>query len=188
MQPAYSIGLKMLASRNGLDFLNNLAEAVGFAVEADLILIGKLRVSEVDRIGIEAAYSAGSPASLVEYDACGSPCQEIINSGQAKVVPHDLQALYPESPLAAGKIFESYIGLPLIDNQDTLVGVMFAVWRRPLEQRRIDHALNTMNHLAARAGAEIAALGMQRILTSIANGPLSHAIGDFVPASRTEAR
>jgi PAS domain S-box-containing protein len=71
------------------------------------------------RVRMLAHWSAGSFAPHLEFDLAGTPCAEVIASGQPLLVAQGVGERWPgERPFG----IESYVGLPCVDTRGTVIG------------------------------------------------------------------
>ncbi len=88
-----------------------------------------------------------------EVDIAGSPCEQVINTQRLVHFPDRLFELYPDEPdvMAIGAV--SYMGVPLLDTDGTILGHLAVIDRRPIPEEPRIHAIFKI--FAARAAAEL---------------------------------
>jgi PAS domain S-box-containing protein len=88
-----------------------------------------------------------------EVDIAGTPCERVIDTAKLVHFPDRILEIYPreEELKAAGAV--SYLGVPLLDTDGTILGHMAVIDRRPIpEEPRV---LAIFQIFAARAAAEL---------------------------------
>jgi GAF domain-containing protein len=88
-----------------------------------------------------------------EYLLSGTPCEDVLRSGQCRFYPRELQALFPEDRLLGEIGAESYLAVPLVADSGQVIGHLAIMDREPLvdlETKRI-----VLRIFAARTAAEM---------------------------------
>lgn len=109
--------------------------------------------ADTRRLHALAFWLDGQWVQNYQVDIAGSPCERVIDTKQLVHFPDRLLELYPNEPdvLAIGAV--SYLGVPLLDTDGTILGHLAVIDRRPLpEEPRIQAIFQIF---AARAGAEL---------------------------------
>lgn len=104
-----------------------------------------------------AKFEGGEFVTNGEYDLEGQPCDEVINGNRACVFASGLALRYP-----ADVGFESYVGIPIKDSENTVVGHLACFGVAPLEHDFPVELIFTL--YAERAGLEIE---RQRLLSRL---------------------
>lgn len=88
-----------------------------------------------------------------EVDIAGSPCEEVIDRRRLVHFPDRLLELFPNEPdmKAVGAV--SYLGVPLLDTDGSILGHLAVIDRRPIPEEPRVHAIFKI--FAARAAAEL---------------------------------
>lgn len=104
-----------------------------------------------------AKFEGGEFVSNGEYDLDGQPCDEVINGNRACVFASGLAMRFP-----ADVGFESYVGIPITDSENAVVGHLACFGIAPLEHDFPVELIFTL--YAERAGLEIE---RQRLLSRL---------------------
>lgn len=130
----------------GHNFLIGLVTALRDVIAVDLALVTIGIGTPPRRARSVYALENGAPAGTIEYDLEGTPCQ-FVYRGQVVTIPCDLSRRFPKE---AG--FESYIGVPLLGHDGTVLGHLAVL----SSQRLVDEEIATrlMRVFAVRAEAE----------------------------------
>jgi PAS domain S-box-containing protein len=94
-----------------------------------------------------------------EVDIAGSPCERVIDSVQLVHFPDRLIQLFPDRPEVKESGLASYMGMPLLDNDQNILGHLAVVDRRPMPPEPRVVALFRI--FAARAAAELRRMRIQ---------------------------
>ena len=81
-----------------------------------------------------------------------TPCQNV-TSGTLCVYPDRIQSHFPHDRSLAEMGIEGYVGTPLVDSQERVIGLMVMLSRRPLEHPEL--CVATLRIFANRAAAEL---------------------------------
>ncbi len=88
-----------------------------------------------------------------EMDVAGTPCEAVYDSAQLVHFPDNLLNLYPMDPDVIAVQAVSYLGMPLIDLDGTILGHLAVMDTRPMPEEPRVHAIFQI--FAARAAAEL---------------------------------
>jgi PAS domain S-box-containing protein len=88
-----------------------------------------------------------------EVDIAGSPCEQVIDKRQLVHFPDRLVELFPDDPEVADNGAVSYLGVPLLDTDGSILGHLAVIDRRPIPEDPRVHAIFKI--FAARAAAEL---------------------------------
>lgn len=145
-----------MAGHTGEAFFTALVDNMSKTMGADMLFVAQL-----DAQG-EAHTLAGSmdgqPMAAFTYALAGSPCQETAGQPELCVYPDRVDEVFPQDlALSEGK-FKAYVGQSLRDEAGQTVGILAALWRRPIGP--FAEAAALMSIYGGRAAAEL--LRMQR--------------------------
>jgi signal transduction histidine kinase/ActR/RegA family two-component response regulator len=134
------------------DFLVSLVRYLGEVLDVDYAIIDKL----ADEEGVAetvAVYAKGEVVPNLRYALDGTPCANILKAGLC-CYPSEVQACFPEDGLLVDMKVESYIGIPLWDSDNRVMGLIAIMDGRPLDDRR-DRATSLLQIAATRTAAEL---------------------------------
>jgi len=138
------------SSVNGKEFFHslvqNLAKGLGVRYSFVAECIPKQRARTL------AFWTGGKAGADFEYDLDGTPCLKVT---EGRTCHHDrnLQKLFPEDkPLVAMRA-ESYLGVPLRDSTQSVIGHLVVMDDKPLA--RDPMVLSVVETFASRAGVEL---------------------------------
>jgi len=108
---------------------------------------------EQRRLRALAFWFDGQWVSDYEVDIAGSPCEHVIDQRRLVHFPDRLLELFPDDPDVTNNGAVSYLGVPLLDTDGTILGHLAVIDRRPLPEDPRVHAIFRI--FAARAAAEL---------------------------------
>ena len=94
-----------------------------------------------------------------EVDITGTPCERVIDSAQLVHFPDRLIQLFPDRPDIKESGLASYMGMPLLDHHQRILGHLAVVDRRPMPPE--PRVLALFRIFAARAAAELRRMRIQ---------------------------
>lgn len=137
----------------GPEFFQQLTSHIASALQADGCFIGRIDYSEgVAMARCFAGVLDGQPADELSYRLAGTPCQELLRLEEL-AVPHDARVLYPKDHHLWDLKVEAYVGRRLMDSQGNPVGILFVLFRKPIDDAFT--VTSTLRIFAARAASEL---------------------------------
>ncbi|EBA15347.1 hypothetical protein RSK20926_00305 [Roseobacter sp. SK209-2-6] len=162
--------LMVLSCSTGLEFLQRFVEILADCFEADLVTIGELKVMERECIRVLASSFDSKSLGEMEYEAGGTPCQDVVKSARQQTFLRGIQKDYPLDEMFVQENIQSYIGFPLTNKEGAAIGLIQAAWRREIDQEEADHLTETVGLFLLRLSAELETLHAMRILSALALG------------------
>lgn len=138
------------AGRVGTAFFECMVQDLANVLGADDTLIGQLVDPNHDQVQTLAICVDGKLTENIVYTLAGTPCENVIER-QLCSYPSGVAALFPEDHQLAG--FEGYIGVPLFSSYGATLGIMAALFRRPVEDVYFSESFLLL--FAARTAGEI---------------------------------
>lgn len=141
-----------VSSRTGPGFLPALAGHAAAALGADWVCIGALEEGTPLRARMLGCVLDGLPQELGSYPLSGTPCAAPA-AGGACVHAARVREAFPADEGLARLRAEAYIGMPFHDSGGRVIGIINAVFRRPLADT--DLPVSILSVFAMRTAAEI---------------------------------
>jgi len=145
------------AAATGADFLRTLVQHLAAALHTNHAFVAEFLPPQ--RVRTLAFWSNGGIVENIDYDLPNTPCQEVINGGLCHI-PSGVQERYPENEPG----IESYLGVPLIAKDGTVLGHLCVLDEAPLPAE--PRSLYLFQIFAARAAAELERLRLESQLRS----------------------
>ncbi len=138
----------------GEAFFYSLVRHLSEALSVDYVVVARPVDPGRARLRTVAVFGQGQPLENFEYDLAGTPCERAMNEGLPCVVQSGVQQAFPAFALFASLGVDSYLGIPLISSDGTVLGLVGLMNRGPLEQH--PQAESLLKIFVSRAAAELA--------------------------------
>ena len=144
----------------GAAFFQSLVRHLAMAMD-----VGHAFVAEFDRPTMRARtlayWSRGAIRDNIEFDLAGTPCEDVIRSGLCHH-PQGVRERFPNDRDLVELGIESYLGVPLLDVDGTVLGHLAVFDERPLPPE--PHRLSIFRIFATRAAVELERLQFEKLL------------------------
>ena len=149
------------AAGTGLAFFSSLVENLAKALGVHGAWVTELH-AEACRLKSFAFWLGGEWVEDYQYDMRGTPCEPVIDSAQLFHVPDKVIELYPDDPDLEPAGAVSYMGIPLLDVDGTILGHLAVLDNKPMpEEPRV---VDLFKIFAARAAAELQRLRAESVI------------------------
>ena len=149
------------AAETGEAFFRSLVEHLSAALHTTCAWVTEWSEDE-RRLSALALWVRDKHVSDYVYDVAGTPCEPVIDNRKFVHVPDRVIELYPDDPDLAPLGAVSYMGVPLLDTDGTLLGHLAILHDAPLPEDPSKVAV--FNIFAGRAAAELRRLRRDRHL------------------------
>lgn len=135
----------------GQKFFEAMVEFLAKTLNVKYVFVGKLTE---DRTGVQtlAVCTDNSVSVNIRYDLAGTPCANVVER-EVCVYNEGVQQLFPADTLLQEMGAESYVGVPLLSSDMTVVGIIVVMDDKQLTN--IEFIRSAMSIFAARASSEI---------------------------------
>ncbi|MCS6815180.1 MAG: histidine kinase, partial [Cyanobacteria bacterium] len=152
------------ASTTGANFFPALAQNLAASLNVRHVLVSEVINIQPPHMQLLAAWVDGQLGQLVCYPLAGSACEAVVNTAGARYYPEQVQAMFPQAEGLASLKAESYLGVPLLDGQGQVLGVLSVIHDRPLDNPEVAQTVIAL--FAARAATELQRLRAEQIIRS----------------------
>lgn len=135
----------------GDDFFMHLVDRLAVILNADAMMIAT-PVADGSRLRSMVLMADGKHQPDIEYEAAGTPCRDALDGG-ACIYPENVCSAFPDDVLLRDFGAEAYAGVAMRGPEGELHGVLVALHRHRLHQRRLVEEV--LRIAAARCGAEL---------------------------------
>jgi formate hydrogenlyase transcriptional activator len=135
----------------GESFLRSLVRQLSQALNADMVLVGRL-LAGGERIRTLAVHTTGGETPSFEYDLAGTPCAGVVDK-HTRSYANDVQQMFPTDHRLVELAAQGYVGAPLLDSNGHCLGLICALTREPLANPKLAEAV--LRIFAERAAAEM---------------------------------
>ena len=137
----------------GIEFFQSLVRHLADTLAADCVFIGEFVGGQVERVKILAASAGDEQQPGFEYPLAGSAVTDAA-LGKQCLCRSSAQDAFPDDVMLPRFDAEAFVGLPLIKAMHDSLGVLMAVYRKPV--RNFQDRLTMMEIFVPRAAAELA--------------------------------
>ena len=142
-----------VSAATGDSFFQDLVKYLARATRSDTALVGEVEPREEGAVvRTLAVFSDDAPAANVCYPLAGSPCEQVLKS-EVRIFPDGVQELFSADALLRELGARSYVGAPLASTQDTTLGHLAVISRKPLEHP--EEVCSLLQIFSARAASEL---------------------------------
>lgn len=106
-----------------------------------------------DRVRTLAVWTGEEFGENFEYELAPTPCGQLMN-GEMRKYSDSVQSIFPQDPYLTCFGAQSYIGIPLIDKSDKIIGLIAALDTKELPENT-ETEESILKIFAARTGAEL---------------------------------
>ncbi len=117
-------------------------------------------VRESRKLRALAFWMGGQRIQNYETDIANTPCEQVIDGSRLVHFPDQLGKVFPKDPEIREAGVVSYLGMPLLDIDGTVLGHLAIIDRRPMPEE--PRALALFRIFAARAAAELQRLRAEK--------------------------
>lgn len=132
----------------------HMAQAIG----ADMVTVGELHPERSVRT--LSVWKDGAASQNFSFPLDGAPCGDAMQQTDLCVHLEGVAERYPGDQALIDQGFQAYVGQSLRDEDGTAIGLLNALWRRPIQLRADTRALIAI--FASRATAELIRLRRDR--------------------------
>lgn len=137
----------------GERFFDSMVIQLAYTLEADYTLIGRLKTDENGSyMQVISFYDNNEITNDITYQIEETPTRVVLEKG-VHSYPRDVQQHFPTNTNLAEMNAEGFTGVALHDSHNEPIGVMIAIYRRPIDNTNF--AESVMQIFAARTAAEI---------------------------------
>jgi len=135
----------------GIEFFQSMVRHLAAALAVDCVYIGEFVAGQVERVKILAA-SSGNELCNLEYPLAGSAAAEAA-LGKQCLRRSGARTAFPDDAMLPCFKAEAFVGVPLLNNLRQSLGILMAVYRKPV--RSFHDKVSMLEIFAPRAAAEL---------------------------------
>ncbi|OUC14095.1 MAG: hypothetical protein B0A82_13830 [Alkalinema sp. CACIAM 70d] len=141
------------ASVTGEAFFPALVETLATALNVRHAFVSERVGDRGDQLRTLAFWSDDRIVDNQKYAMAGTPCQVVVEQANLSYYPEAVTSHFPEEPALKAMEAVCYLGVPLLDGEQNVIGVLCVTHDRPLPQEENAKAIMTV--FAARAAIEL---------------------------------
>lgn len=152
--------IKSLKSSYGKDFFNGLLLQLDLAIESDYTFIA--RIDKIHHMARTISLTAkGVISENIEYALQSTPCEDV-SKGSICVYAEGICSHYPDDQLLVDMNITGYIGTPLHDSKGHVIGIIVALYEKPITN--IEFTTQLFELFSGRISAEIERENKEKLL------------------------
>jgi len=144
--------MKAVSTATGEDFFNAITIHMAEILLADSCGIVSATAENSDTVETISYFYDGKIIANTKYKVKGTPCETIIGK-HTKTYADSVQKSFPDDDFLITTGMESYVGIPLFNSRKQPLGLLFAMFRKPIQDITFNESV--MRIFAARTAAEI---------------------------------
>ncbi|MDZ8118711.1 PAS domain S-box protein [Pontiella agarivorans] len=150
----------------GRSFFSSMVDQLAKTLGADLTYISEFIDDSRETMRTIAVSVRGESGENFDYELQNTPCEAVLQ-GENRVHFAEAPDLFPKIKLLQDMGVHSFIGIPLVDSEKQALGIMVALYRKPVEQA--DFAASILQVFAGRTAAELERLQATKELVALRN-------------------
>ncbi len=158
--------VESVSSKTGEEFFNTLVRSLASAFGARYSLISERKADDKDEVKTLAVWDTNHFVDNFEYPLAGTPCENVIK-GDICYYPNNIRSRFPEDKDLIELNAESYLGIPILDSSNNVIGHLSAIDINPMEIN--PHNISILKIFAARAATEMERLAVEKALKTSEN-------------------
>jgi len=149
-EEAFRLIVAGTAATTGSDFFQSLVRHMAQALGARYAFV--TTCDDQKRARTLAFWKGDGFGEDFEFDVADTPCEKVLH-GEVRHHRQGLLGLFPRDKVLADWKAESYLGLPMLDHSNRVIGHIAILDDKPMET--VARAIDLLKIFAARAGAEL---------------------------------
>lgn len=147
------------ASDTGQQFCSALVRGLASALQSHMAWVTDYQEGS-DALNAIALVAGDDLQTNYRYALKGTPCEVVVRT--AKMVHHadGVQQTYPDDPDLQTQEIRSYLGVPLLDTEGSVLGHLAVMDKEPMPEQPIDMAVFSI--FASRAAAELQRIRIEK--------------------------
>lgn len=137
----------------GDEFFRALVRQLASALGLRFAVVAVLEVPDKTRMRTLAVWSGDDFSEDFEYGLAGTPCEQV-ELGDMCIYPSGVRESFPKDTLLAEMGVESYMGVPLRDSSEEVLGILVVMDDKPMVETE-DRLRTLLTIFGARAAAEL---------------------------------
>ncbi|MDF7798005.1 PAS domain S-box protein [Pontiellaceae bacterium B1224] len=150
----------------GRRFFNSMVDQLAKTLDADFTYISEFLDESHEIMRTIAVSNGGETGENFEYELKNTPSESVLRDDGCVYFENALDC-FPNNEQLNEMEIDSYIGIPLVNSENKALGVMVALYKKPVEQ--VDFATSIMQVFAGRTAAELERLQATKELISARN-------------------
>jgi len=143
--------IESVSNTSGNDFFNAITLALQNTISADYTFIAVIDKEEFTGKTVALVYK-GEVIENFEYSLSNTPCANVAGDSTC-YYPHNVCAAFPNDQLLVDMKIDAYLGIPLHNDKQHVIGLVVALYENPIEDD--GSILSLFQVFSGRIAAEI---------------------------------
>ncbi|MEN7546270.1 PAS domain-containing protein [Rapidithrix thailandica] len=143
-----------VAAKVGDKFFESMVSQLATLLQADHVYVGRIIGETKDQIKTISYYRDQHFTENFEYSIVDTPCGDALCQGFC-FYSNGVDKVYPEDELLKSFKIKAYIGTSLFDSNNQPIGILVAMFTKPIDHRTEAEAEALFQIFSSRAGAEL---------------------------------
>lgn len=152
-EEVFSQFVKNTYQMSNIEFMRSMVSCLASLLKVRYTLISEITDSRRDKAQTIAVHADGKIMDNFEYDLPGTPCNRVFSDKSLCFYSTGVQNLFPNDHILKEMGIESYIGIPLYDSDQTILGVLISMNDKPVTNGL--RAKTLMEVFSGRAAIEL---------------------------------
>lgn len=152
--------IETLSNSYGDEYFNKMTLSLNKAVNANYTFIARLNKQE-NSCKTEVLVANGKVIDNFEYSLTNTPCAKVVDNNVC-YYPKDVCMLYPEDQLLIDMKIEGYIGTPLVNSKQEVIGIIVALFEN--ENTNKEEVSTLFQVFSGRIAAELERIDYEQSL------------------------
>jgi len=149
------------AAETGGQFFDALVSNLASVFDIDFAWVTEYIPAE-KKLRALAFFQDGDVVHDFEYALSGTPCEPVIQGARLVHHPRDVQSCYPQDEDLRKLGMESYLGIPLMEDDGTILGHMAIMDREPMPKN--EQGLGILQIFSTRATVELRRMQADKVI------------------------
>lgn len=145
-----------VSTKLGESFFETLTLQLSRTLKSDFTFIASIDKNIAQTIVLAANNTI---IANIQYELNDTPCQLVLENNTC-IYPNNVDRLFPNDLLLKEMGIKGYVGVKLIGSNNNLVGIMVALYKKPMKDQQM--AISVMEIMSGRAGAELERLSFEK--------------------------
>lgn len=141
-----------VSAKTGEAFFQSLVHYLIRLLGMDHLFVGELIAPANEQVKIIAGLSHEQVLNGLEYPLAGAPCEHVLEQGFCIYID-TVQQRFPNNLMLQTLGAEGYVGMPLMNSSDTVIGLIGAISNQPITNVQLIQEVLTI--FAVRAASEL---------------------------------
>lgn len=128
---------------DGVKFFESVIQEITTLLQFDFGMIAEY-FEEENKVSSLSLVLDGEVVPNISYNLDGTPCKVCVESKKSAFFPQDVQGWFPDDKDLVKMGIESYVGLPLLNRENKVIGLVVFLSRKAVEIEKIDSSLHIL--------------------------------------------